>query len=98
MISPYKNAAFASLLTSAALLGVGQLASADGIDDYLRQEQAARGIPGLAIAVERHGRIERVSTYGMANLETSTPLTEDSVFAIASLDKGITASGVLKAQ
>ncbi len=79
------------------VLNAGPAVRADAIDDYLQRELASRGIPGLALAVARHGRIERVSTYGAANLETGTPVTADSVFAIASLDKGITATGVLKA-
>lgn len=82
------------------LAGLGAripVATADSIDDYLKQEQAARGIPGLALAVVRHGRVERISAYGLANIETGTPVTPDSIFAIASLDKGITATGVLKA-
>lgn len=81
----------------AVVPGALQLARADDIDDYLRREQAARQIPGLALAVVHHGRIERLSSYGLANLETGTPVTANSVFAIASLDKGITATGVLKA-
>ncbi len=90
----------ASLLL-ARLLAVAicalSVARADAIDDYLGQQRTARQIPGLALAIVRHGRIERISTYGTANLETNTPVTPDSVFAIASLDKGITAAGVLKA-
>ena len=83
----------------AALLSVGAAAAgADPIDDYVLREQAARKIPGLALAVVRHGQVVRVSAYGVANLETATPVTADSIFAIASLDKGITATGVLKAQ
>jgi CubicO group peptidase (beta-lactamase class C family) len=69
----------------------------DAIDDYLQRELVARRIPGLAVAVVRHGKVQRVSTYGTANLETGTPVTPDSLFAVASLDKGITATGVLKA-
>ena len=72
-------------------------AHADSIDEYMQRERLARQIPGMAVAIVRHGRIERIAVYGSANLETGTPVTEDSVFAIASLDKGITASGVLKA-
>lgn len=73
------------------------VAQADAIDDYLVQEQAARRIPGLAMAIVRHGHVERISTYGSANLETNTPVTPDSIFPIASLDKGVTSAGVLKA-
>ena len=76
---------------------VKPVAQADAIDDYLVQERAARQIPGLAMAIVRHGHVERVSTYGTANLETATPVAPDSVFAIASLDKAIITTGVLKA-
>jgi CubicO group peptidase (beta-lactamase class C family) len=85
------------LLLLIAMPGLSAVVRADAVDDYLQRELATRAIPGLALAVVRHGRIERVSTYGMANLETATPVTPDSLFAIASLDKGITATGVLKA-
>ncbi len=70
---------------------------ADGIDDYLRREMELRKIPGLALAVARDGQIERVSAYGFANVETDSPVTADSIFAIASLDKQITSAGVLRA-
>lgn len=86
-------------LLMAILLGAGVAAAAraDAIDDYLVREQAARQIPGMAVAIVRHGRIERISTYGSANLETGTPVTPDSIFPIASADKALTASGVMKA-
>jgi CubicO group peptidase (beta-lactamase class C family) len=84
-------------LSLIALVGVSARVRGDAIDDYLKCEQAARQIPGLALAVVRQGRIERISAYGLANLETDTPVTPNSVFALASLDKGIIASGVLKA-
>jgi CubicO group peptidase (beta-lactamase class C family) len=84
-------------LTTALALGAPSPARADAIDDYLVKEQAARQIPGMAMAIVRHGKIERISTYGVANLETGTPVTPDSVFAIASLDKAVTTTGVLKA-
>ena len=80
-----------------ALGGLSSTARGDAIDDYLQRELATRQIPGLALAVVRHGIVERISAYGLANIETGTPVTADSIFAIASLDKGITASGVMKA-
>ena len=79
------------------VVNFGSMVRADDVDDYFQREMASRRIPGLAVAVVRHGRIARVSTYGVANLETDTPVTAESVFAIASLDKGITATGLLKA-
>ena len=69
---------------------------ADAIDDYLRREIALRTIPGLALAVVRGEAIEE-RYYGLANVETPAPVGEGSVFAIASLDKQLTAAGVVKA-
>ena len=71
--------------------------AADSVDDYLAREMALRKIPGLALAVARDGEIVRVSSYGQANVETGTPVTAESVFAIASLDKQITATALVKA-
>jgi CubicO group peptidase (beta-lactamase class C family) len=89
---------FAALaLTMALASGAASPARADAIEDYLVKEQAARQIPGMAMAIVRHGRIDRIATYGSANLETGTPVTPDSIFAIASLDKAVTTTGVLKA-
>lgn len=70
---------------------------ADAIDDYLGREMALRKIPGLALAVARDGAVVRVSSYGLANVETGTPVGPESVFAIASLDKQITATALVKA-
>lgn len=84
-------------LLLALMIGALPVAHGDAIDDYLVKELAARQIPGMAVAIVRHGRIERTLTYGSANLETDTPVTADSIFPIASTDKAITASGVMKA-
>jgi CubicO group peptidase (beta-lactamase class C family) len=82
-----------------ALLGfLAPSVHADAIDDYLRKEMAARKIPGLAIAVVRADRIEKLASYGFADAENRTPVSDSSVFAIASLDKELTSAGVLKAE
>lgn len=84
-------------LALAGLLALAAPVSADSIDDYLASEMARRKIPGLALAVARDGRVERVSTYGLAHVETASPVTAESIFAIASLDKQVTACGLLRA-
>ncbi|MFN7942375.1 MAG: serine hydrolase domain-containing protein [Thermoanaerobaculia bacterium] len=75
---------------------VASAAAADAIDDYLTREMARRSIPGAAIAVVERGQLTRVSTYGLADVENQVPVSERSVFAIASLDKGLTAAGVMR--
>lgn len=90
-----RMAAGAAALT--LLLAGAQRGRADAVDDYLGAEMAARSIPGLALAVVRDGALERVTSYGLAHVEQGAPLTDGAVFAIASLDKQLTAAGVLAA-
>jgi CubicO group peptidase (beta-lactamase class C family) len=85
------------LTLSVFLLALPGGVAADGIDDYLRREMARRQIPGLGLAVARDGEIVRVSSYGLSHVETGSPVTAESVFAIASLDKQITAAALVKA-
>ncbi len=68
----------------------------DEIDAYIAAEMAARRIPGLALAVAREGSIVRTGYYGLANVEVNAPVNEGSVFAIASLDKELTAAGLMR--
>jgi D-alanyl-D-alanine carboxypeptidase len=64
-------------------------------DSYVQAEMRNRHIPGLAVAVVRDGRIVATQAYGFANLELNAPVTLDTVFPIASLDKQLTASGIM---
>ena len=47
-------------------------------------------IPGSVSIVARHGKIARVDVVGLRDLESKTPMTEDTIFAIASMSKPIT--------
>ena len=69
--------------------------SADEIDGYVRAVMEERRIPGLAFAVVRDGEVLIKRAYGLANLETNTPVETDSVFDIASLTKPLTATAVM---
>jgi CubicO group peptidase (beta-lactamase class C family) len=66
------------------------------IDAYVRDVMAQRHIPGLALAVIRQGRVERVASYGQASLEFSVPVTPTTLFHVASVTKSFTAVGIMK--
>jgi D-alanyl-D-alanine carboxypeptidase len=83
------SASLVALATASALL-------ADSVDDYLRKEMQLRQIPGLAYAVVDGEAVARSGFLGLANLELQVPVSEKSIFAIASLDKQLTAAGVMK--
>jgi CubicO group peptidase (beta-lactamase class C family) len=61
--------------------------AADGLDSRIRQLMATEHVPGLSLAVVRHGRIVRAGGYGVANLEWNTPVTAETKFEVASISK-----------
>jgi len=94
-----RHTVWCALARGIAMLGfLTPSVHADPIDSYLRSEMAARKIPGLAVAIVRGDRIERISVFGFANVENAVRVSDSSIFAIASLDKALTCAGVLKAE
>ena len=51
---------------------------------------------GLAVGVVRNGSLEFFSGHGLANIGSSTPITEDTVFRIGSITKTFTAIAVMQ--
>jgi CubicO group peptidase (beta-lactamase class C family) len=52
-------------------------------------------IPGGVVVVARHGRVAHTATFGYRDLASKTPMTEDTIFAIASMSKPITCVAVM---
>ena len=63
--------------------------------DGLFAEYNRPSVPGAAVAVVHHGRLAFIRTYGLADLETKTRVTERTNFRLASLTKAFTAMAVL---
>ena len=53
-------------------------------------------IAGGVAAVARRGKVAYVGSFGYRNLETKEPMTEDTIFAIASMTKPITCVGFMR--
>lgn len=84
------------LLASPAILFAQQPAdSARARIDRVFAQWATTDGPGCAVGVAREGRLVHEAGYGMANLETATPITPASVFHVASVSKQFTAAAVL---
>lgn len=66
------------------------------VDAYIRGVMLKRHIPGLALAVVRHGRLERLSYYGKSSIEFSIPARSGDLFHVASVSKSFTAVAVMK--
>jgi CubicO group peptidase (beta-lactamase class C family) len=51
---------------------------------------------GLAVGVVRNGHLEFFCGHGLANIAANTPITEDTIFRIASISKTFTAIAVMQ--
>lgn len=68
---------------------------ADEIDVYVKSQMQKRQIPGLQLAVVRNGKIIKSQSYGMANIELNAPVTDETMFEIASNSKQYTAGAIM---
>jgi len=68
---------------------------ADEIDVYVKSQMQKRQIPGLQLAVVQKGKIIKSQSYGLASLELKTPVTDETMFEIASNSKQYTAGGIM---
>src|ERR1700682_1538762 len=50
----------------------------------------------MAVGVVRNGRLEFFCAYGVADIASNTPVTEDTIFRIASITKTFTAIAVMQ--
>jgi CubicO group peptidase (beta-lactamase class C family) len=80
--------------TSEPPAGAVSSADAQAIDGLFRQ-YARPGMPGAAIVVIVNGRVAFSRGYGLAELETNTPVSENTNFRLASLTKAFTAMAIM---
>src|SRR5690242_19978001 len=83
------------LLAVLLLTGCAGAVRADAIDDYINAEIARQHVPGLALAIMRHGQLVRAQGYGFANLEHRVPVHPDTVFESGALGMQFTAVAVM---
>src|SRR5688572_2085087 len=62
--------------------------------DSIFQRWNSTHTPGCAVGVAQNGRVLLTRGYGMANLETGTPITANTIFESGSVAKQFTATAV----
>jgi CubicO group peptidase (beta-lactamase class C family) len=72
--------------TAEGLQGINQF-----MQDYVREGKSA----GMLTAVSRHGRIVHQACHGYADIESATPIREDTIFRIYSMTKAITSVALM---
>lgn len=73
-------------------------ARGDAIDNIVREAMAKQHIPGAVIAIVRPNAPDRISCYGVSNLELGTPCKPESVFMLASVSKQFVATAIMLLQ
>jgi len=69
--------------------------SAD-LDAFIEAAMAERGIPGLPAAILTEGGLAWANGYGFADIDARRPVTPDTIFALMSMSKVVTAAGVMQ--
>jgi CubicO group peptidase (beta-lactamase class C family) len=86
---------FAVVLLGAVSLSSSCGSHTDPIDQFIQGVMSRAKVPGIAVAIVRHGRIVRAQGYGMANLEHQVPVRSTTVFQSGSIGKVFTAAEIL---
>ncbi len=66
----------------------------DSLDIYIKRELTRWNLPGLAIAVVKEGKVIFMKGYGLANVAKKIPVTENTIFQIASNSKAFTGTSL----
>lgn len=66
----------------------------DSLDNYIQREMQRWDIPGMAVAIVKDGKVVVSKGYGVQNLDTKTPVNENTLFQIASNSKAFTGTAM----
>ncbi len=66
------------------------------LDTFVQGKIKKAEIPGLSVAFIRNGKLDEIKNYGYYDVEQNKPVTENTIFQIASVSKTITATAVMQ--
>ncbi len=66
------------------------------VDDAVYHFMQQYKVPGMSVAITRNGKLVYAKSYGKADIENNVPVSNASLFRIASVSKPITATAILK--
>lgn len=86
------------LVVGSSLLAVGARAQSgqDSIAVFLQDRMQKQHIPGLQVAIIRHGKLVKLGSYGLANIENAVPTTNESVFSVNSITKAFVGVAIMQ--
>jgi len=67
----------------------------DQISSLITQKMTEYGVPGVAFGIVKNGQVT-VKGFGVTNVDDPQPITPDTVFALASISKTVTATAMMR--
>jgi len=64
------------------------------LDEFIETQLARAHMPGLSAAIVKHGQIVWTGTYGYSRIDTQEPISEDTIFELASISKTFIATAL----
>ncbi|GAA3997141.1 hypothetical protein GCM10022408_04740 [Hymenobacter fastidiosus] len=83
-------------LATSPLRNARAAAPADSLDLFLKAKMQQLRIPGLQLAVVRHGKIVKLAQYGLANVQDSVPVITQTRFFLNSITKAFVGVAVMQ--
>src|SRR5271169_668186 len=65
-------------------------AGLDRVGDYLKNEIASGKIPGALVLIQQHGKPVYFEKFGVRDVATQLPMTDDTIFRLYSMSKPVT--------
>lgn len=72
--------------------------TSDSIDIFIKSKMEQLRIPGLQLGIIRNGKLEKLNSYGLANIEHHSVTQTRSVFSINSITKAFVGVAILQLQ
>ncbi len=83
------------LFLFAVMITLLHVAASSQTDEYVRIMMSKKHIPALSIAVLKDGKILKMQSYGLANIETRSPANLQTVYRTGSVSKQFIAAAVM---
>jgi CubicO group peptidase (beta-lactamase class C family) len=85
--NPISSTIATLLLITSTIINVHAQSLTDSLETYLNDQMKQLKIPGMQIAIIRHGKVILSKSYGTANVEDSIPVTGQTLFPVHSITK-----------
>jgi CubicO group peptidase (beta-lactamase class C family) len=95
LTTTWMKVTWAIALVAKFAAGQQRFGDGDPLDQLVSREMGERKIPGVSIAVIKNGQIVKKASYGVASVELGVPVTNSTLFHLASTTKEFTGVAIM---